>query len=88
MLSIRVALGAAVRSRRVEQGISQEKLGEIADLDRTYISSVERGIRNPTIESLWKIASGLETVPSEILADAESQMSSARPSRSRKRPSP
>jgi len=51
-----------------------------AVLAETFVAMpfVKRGIRNPTIESLWKIASGLETVPSEILADAESQMSSVK----------
>jgi transcriptional regulator with XRE-family HTH domain len=52
-------------------GLSQEKLGEVAGLDRTYISGVERGVRNPTISSLGRIAAALECNLSEILIEAE-----------------
>jgi transcriptional regulator with XRE-family HTH domain len=52
--------------------LSQEQLGEGAGLDRTYISGVERGVRNPTISSLFKIAAGLECDLSAILIEAES----------------
>ena len=66
------AVGAAVRSRRKELGLSQEELGYKAKLDRTYISGVERGVRNPTVGSLRRIASSLETQTSQILSAAES----------------
>ncbi len=66
------AVGAAVRSRRLELGLSQEALGFKAKLDRTYISGVERGVRNPTVGSLRRIAVALETVSSAILGAAES----------------
>ena len=64
-------MGAAVKSRRLELGLSQEALGYRAKLDRTYISGVERGMRNPTVGSLRRIAEGLDTVPSAILGVAE-----------------
>ena len=54
------AVGAAVRSRRKELGLSQEELGYKAKLDRTYISGVERGVRNPTVVVLEKIADALK----------------------------
>ena len=66
------AVGAAVRSRRKELGLSQEELGYRAKLDRTYISGVERGVRNPTVGSLRRIARALDTVSSTILNAAES----------------
>ena len=53
-------------------GLSQEQLGEIAGLDRTYISGVERGVRNPTISSLGRIAAALQCDLSAILIEAES----------------
>ena len=65
------AVGAAVRSRRLELGLSQEELGYKAKLDRTYISGVERGIRNPTVGSLRRMARALDTKPSAILSAAE-----------------
>jgi predicted transcriptional regulator len=45
-------LGYLVRQRRTELGISQEELGLRANLDRTYISGVERGVRNPSLTAL------------------------------------
>ena len=65
------AVGDAVRARRGELQISQERLGYAAKLDRTYISGVERGVKNPTIQTLRKLARALECRPSELLARAE-----------------
>lgn len=47
MTKLRSALGEAVRAARRKRGWSQEYLAELADLDRTYMSGVERGTRNP-----------------------------------------
>ena len=48
-----------VRKLREEQGISQEKLAERAELHRTYIGMVERLERNPSLVCIHKIANGL-----------------------------
>lgn len=48
-----------VRMLREEQGISQEKLAERAELHRTYIGMVERLERNPSLVCIYKIANGL-----------------------------
>ena len=45
---------------RKEKGLSQEALAEKANLDRTYISGIERGVRNITLKSLDKIISALD----------------------------
>jgi transcriptional regulator with XRE-family HTH domain len=58
--------GANVRSRRDAKELSQEKLAELADLDRTYISSVERGVRNISLLSSLRIAKALKTSVSEL----------------------
>ncbi len=65
------AVGDAVRARRSELKWSQERLAFAAKLDRTYISGIERGVKNPTIQTLRKIAGALEFRPSELLARAE-----------------
>ena len=44
---------------RQDQGWSQEELAERAGLHRTYVSGVERGVRNPTVTVLEKLARGL-----------------------------
>lgn len=44
-----------IRLFRINKGLSQEQLAQLAELDRTYISGVERGTRNLTVNSLEKI---------------------------------
>lgn len=66
-----VALGRAVRQIRSERGLSQENLALDAGLDRTYVSGVERGRRNPSYGSLLKLALALEVKASLIISTAE-----------------
>jgi transcriptional regulator with XRE-family HTH domain len=65
------ALGYLVRQRRTEQEISQEELGLRANLDRTYISGVERGVRNPSLTALVSLANGLGISVSVLLENLE-----------------
>jgi transcriptional regulator with XRE-family HTH domain len=66
-MNIAQKLGVRIKKLRTEKGLSQEGLAFEADLHRTYISHVERGSRNITIQGLCKIAKGLEIEPFEIL---------------------
>lgn len=52
---------------RKEKGISQEKLALKADVDRSYMSELERCLANPSIEALLKIGNALEVSPDELL---------------------
>jgi transcriptional regulator with XRE-family HTH domain len=52
-------LGEAVRAKRKEAGLSQERLAEKADLSTVFISRVERGRESPTVDNLVKIARAL-----------------------------
>ncbi|MCA9388413.1 helix-turn-helix transcriptional regulator [Candidatus Berkelbacteria bacterium] len=52
--------GKAIKSKRLELGISQEELGFRTGLDRTYISGIERGQRNPSLKNIGKLADALE----------------------------
>jgi transcriptional regulator with XRE-family HTH domain len=52
-------LGDAIRARRESMGLSQEKLAQRCGFDRTYISMLERGKRNPSLLNLIKLAEGL-----------------------------
>ena len=58
--------GANVRAKRDAKELSQEKLAELADLDRTYVSSVERGARNISMLSVVRIAKALKTTVAEL----------------------
>ena len=60
------AIGAVVRELREKAGQSQERLSGECGFDRTYISRVERGILNPTVSRLWKIADVLKTPLSQL----------------------
>ena len=66
-----VALGSAVRRAREARGLSQEALGFEAELDRTYVSGVERGVRNPTMRTMRRLASALRTKVSVLARQAE-----------------
>jgi transcriptional regulator with XRE-family HTH domain len=62
-----------LRRRRVERGLSQEKLAVDAQLDRTYVSSLERGLENPTVSVLDKLAGALSIAPSQVSSPAVSR---------------
>lgn len=70
-VKILLALGQLVKQRRTTLGISQEELGLRANLDRTYISGVERGVRNPSITALVSLASGLGITVANLLENLE-----------------
>jgi transcriptional regulator with XRE-family HTH domain len=61
-------LGSRVRYLRKSKLLSQEKLAELSDLHPTYIGGIERGERNPSLQSLAKIAEGLEVDIKDLLA--------------------
>jgi transcriptional regulator with XRE-family HTH domain len=67
-MDVRRRVGLNVKKFRAERGFSQEELAFECGLHRTYISGVERGIRNPTVLVLEKIASALK-VPSSLLLE-------------------
>ena len=58
--------GDNVHTRRKAQALSQEKLAERADLDRTYISGIERGVRNLSILSVVRLAKALKTSTTKL----------------------
>lgn len=60
------AFGSNLRSERERKKLTQEKLAEKADLDPSYISGIERGVRNPSILSVVRIAKALGTTVSDL----------------------
>jgi len=63
---ILAALGRNVRRRREVRELTQEKLAEKAGLDPTYISGIERGLRNPGIKNVARLAKALGLTTSEL----------------------
>ncbi|WP_251959360.1 helix-turn-helix domain-containing protein [Nostoc commune] len=68
-LDINQRFGKAIRRRRREMDLSQEELAERAQLHRTYISSIERGQRNPSLENIEKLAKALNISISALFAE-------------------
>jgi transcriptional regulator with XRE-family HTH domain len=61
------SFGHCVAKQRRAKGLSQEALAEKADLDRTYLSDIERGVRNPGIRNVVLIAKALGVPASDLL---------------------
>lgn len=71
IVEISVELGMRIRYYRKERHITQEKLAEICNLHPTYIGQLERGEKNATIESIYRIAKGLDIPISTLLENME-----------------
>ena len=63
--------GKVLRELRNKTGLSQEQLGLECDLDRTFISLLERGLRQPTLTTLFILSSKLNVSPSYLVQKIE-----------------
>ena len=64
-----VSFGTQVRRIRKELNISQEKLAELAGIDRAYMGHIERGSVSPTLKKIHQIAVALGVNPKELFND-------------------
>ena len=67
---LRLALAQQLRRTRALRGLSQEALAFRAEIDRTYISQIERGIVNPSLQVLSRVAVALSVDVVDLLTDA------------------
>jgi CheY-like chemotaxis protein len=77
-LDVKKEFGAAVRAHRLRLGLSQEALAERAELHRTYVTDVERGARNLSLESISRLARALD-ISIDALFSTTARRSSVRP---------
>ncbi len=70
-MDLSALVGANVRRLRLAAGLTQEELAHRADIDRTYVSDIERGIRNPSLLVLRDIAGVVGRHPAALLVPAE-----------------
>lgn len=63
----KVVFGERLRQLRLERGISQEKLAEMAGLHRNYVGVLERAGQSATLDAICKLAAALEVRPAELL---------------------
>ena len=64
-------VGKVIQRLRKNKGMSQEVLSGLATLARTHYSKIERGLRSPTIDTLFKIAHALDILPHELMIEIE-----------------
>ncbi len=74
-----VVIGKVIARIRRERGLSQEVLSGLAGLDRTHYSKIERGLRSPTLDTLFKLAHALEMPPHEIMIAFEDALAENSP---------
>ncbi|PWL55823.1 MAG: XRE family transcriptional regulator [Clostridium cadaveris] len=65
------ALAIVLKEYRTEKNLSQEELADKCDLDRTYISLLERGKRKPTLSVIFNICNSLKVKPSVFIGKIE-----------------
>jgi transcriptional regulator with XRE-family HTH domain len=69
-----IAFGQVLRTLRREAGLSQEQLAFAADIERNFVSLIERGVNQPTIRVIFKLASALEISPSKMMSLVEEKI--------------
>ncbi|MDT8906342.1 helix-turn-helix transcriptional regulator [Pseudomonas prosekii] len=69
-----MAFGRVLRQKRKDAGLTQEQLAHEADVQRNYVSLIERGVHQPTVAVLFKLAKALKCQPSSIVVDLENEL--------------
>ena len=72
--SIQSSFGKILRQHRQRKQLSQEKLAELANLDRTYISQIERGLKSPSIATVIALAKALDTRAHLLIFEVECEL--------------
>lgn len=80
------AFGLTLRAARNAQGMSQDRLSELCDFDRTYPSLLERGLRTPTVTMLLRLAGALGVEPSQLIIDTVERLNGKSALMSTRRP--
>ena len=68
------SIGDILRELREKKGLTQEQLSDLATLDRTHYSKIERGLRSPTIDTIFKISYALDMKPHELIRIMEERV--------------
>lgn len=80
MSAITNVIGSRIRNYRIQLGLNQEQLAELAGCHPTYIGQIERGEKNATIESILKITNALNITLSQLLENVDGYYESAKAS--------
>ncbi len=66
-----IIVGKVIQACREERGLSQEVVSGLADIGRTHLSAIERGVRKPTLETFFRIAEAMQIRPSDLMRRIE-----------------
>ena len=66
--------GQVLKKLRMERNLSQEQLGEDSGVDQTYISLLERGLRQPTLPTLYRLCDALDITLSKLIRELEDNL--------------
>lgn len=69
-----VIVGQVIQEFRESKGLSQEVVSGLADIGRTHLSAIERGMRKPTLETFFRISEALGVKPSELMKSIENKL--------------
>ncbi len=69
-----VIVGRVIQNYREKCGLSQEVVSGLADIGRTHLSAIERGVRKPTLDTFFKIAVAMDIKPSELMMLVEDEL--------------
>jgi transcriptional regulator with XRE-family HTH domain len=70
-----IEFGKRLKSLRTQNNLSQEALGLLAGLDRTYISGIERGVRNVGLANIYRLARAMNLAVADLFCDVVEQQS-------------
>ncbi|MFR0688620.1 helix-turn-helix domain-containing protein [Enterobacterales bacterium AE_CKDN230030158-1A_HGKHYDSX7] len=76
-MDVSEAFGKILREKRKALGLTQEQLAHEADIQRNYVSLIERGVNQPTVTIIFKLANALNCKASAMIEDTESILKSA-----------
>ena len=74
MKKVNLAVAKAINTYRQSAKLSQEELADLADIHRTYVSQIERGLKSPTLQILIQIAHALKVKPSDLMQQIEREL--------------
>lgn len=76
-MTLEAAFGQIIRQLRKERGLSQERLAFESNLDRSFISQLECGVKQPSLVTIFQLARALQTSPARIMDAVETLYSAA-----------
>ena len=71
-----VIVGRVIQQYREKRGLSQEVVSGLADIGRTHLSAIERGVRKPTLDTFFKLAEAMSIEPNKLMKLIEDEIAS------------